>query len=112
MNQAAIEKLEEAVGRIWPDITDHIVKRETALVKDVSNMTRDAVVPGQGGECIGIGQLIGQCGKDKPDPRTPLKGLYIVGCDAGGYGIGTTQAVDSGFNVAEMVTADFAKISD
>ncbi len=111
MNEKAIEKLEAAVARIWPDITAHIAKRKVALVSDVSNMTRDAVVPGQGGECIGLGQLIGQCGKDKPDPRTPLKGLYIVGCDAGGHGIGTTQAVDSGFNVAGLVASDYPKFS-
>ena len=24
-------------------------------------------------------QVVGQCGKSKPDPRTPLAGLYIVG---------------------------------
>ena len=40
-------------------------------------------------------------------PRTPLKGLYLVGCDAGGRGSGTHQAVDSGFNVAAMVAEDF-----
>lgn len=28
----------------------------------------------------------------KPDPRTPLAGLYLVGCDAGGRGAGTHQA--------------------
>ncbi len=107
MNETAIEKLEAEVRRLWPDISSHIVKRQTALVRDVSALTRDAVVPGQGGECIGIGQMIGQCGKDKPNPRTPLKGLYIVGCDAGGEGVGTTQAVDSGFNVAELVAKDY-----
>ena len=30
-------------------------------------------------------------------------GLFFVGCDAGGYGVGTQQAVDSAINVAEMV---------
>jgi prolycopene isomerase len=69
-------------------------------------MTRDSVVPGQGGECIGIAQVIGQCGLTKPDARTPIDGLYIVGTDAGGYGCGTHQAVDSGFNVAAMVLED------
>ncbi len=106
MNATAIERLEEAVRKIWPEITDHIVERHVAGADLVSTMSRDSVVPGQGGECIGLGQIIGQCGASKPNPRTPLKGLYIVGCDAGGHGIGTTQAVDSGFNVAEMVAQD------
>ena len=59
-----------------------------------------------GGEAVGLAQVVGQCGSDKPDPRTPLAGLYLVGCDAGGRGAGTHQAVDSGFNVAEMVVED------
>jgi hypothetical protein len=29
--------------------------------------------------------------------------LFYVGCDAGGYGVGTQQAVDSGINVADTV---------
>ncbi len=40
------------------------------------------------------------------DVTEPLPGLYLVGCDAGGRGSGTHQAVDSGFNVARMVAAD------
>lgn len=109
MNEVAIEKLEEAIRKVWPEISDHIVERHVADAKLVSAMSRDSVVSGQGGECIGLGQMIGQCGSSKPNPRTPLEGLYIVGCDAGGHGIGTTQAVDSGFNVAEMVMQDFIK---
>ena len=54
------------------------------------------------------GQVVGQCGSSKPDARTPLPGLYIVGCDAGGRGAGTHQAVDSGFNVAALVEQDLA----
>jgi prolycopene isomerase len=65
-------------------------------------------VPGCGGEAVGIAQVVGQCGSSKPDARTPLPGLYIVGCDAGGRGAGTHQAVDSGFNVAAMVARDLA----
>ncbi len=106
LNDEAIRRAEEAIATIWPAITDHIIRREPYTALHVSNLTRDAVVPGQGGECIGISQVIGQCGRSKPDARTPLPGLYIVGTDAGGYGCGTHQAVDSGFNVAAMVLED------
>jgi phytoene dehydrogenase-like protein len=71
-------------------------------------MTRDATVPGSGGEAVGLAQIVGQVGKAKPAARTPLSGLYLVGCDAGGRGSGTHQAVDSGFNVAAMVAEDLA----
>jgi len=32
-----------------------------------------------------------------------VQGLFYVGCDAGGYGVGTQQAVESGINVANVV---------
>ena len=55
---------------------------------------------------MGIAQVIGQVGASKPSARTPLAGLYLVGCDAGGTGAGTHQAVDSGFKVAQLVDSD------
>lgn len=72
-------------------------------MREVSKLTRDHVLPGQGGECIGLGQIVGQAGKDKPSPKAPITGLFYVGCDAGGYGIGIHQATDSAVKVADMV---------
>jgi len=69
----------------------------------VSRLTRDSVLPGQGGETIGLGQVIGQCGPNKPSVRAPVSGLFYVGCDAGGTGVGTQQAIESGMNVADEV---------
>ncbi len=99
-------KLEETFFRIWPDAEGAIESRELYSTHHVSNLTRDHVLPGQGGECIGLGQVVGQCGRHKPSARAPIRGLYYVGCDAGGYGCGTHQAVDSGVNVAAMVERD------
>ena len=61
------------------------------------------MLPGVGGETIGLGQIAGQCGAHKPSIRAPIGGLFIVGCDAGGTGIGTQQAIESGMNVADAV---------
>ncbi|HET8944431.1 MAG TPA: FAD-dependent oxidoreductase, partial [Dehalococcoidia bacterium] len=60
---------------------------------------------GQGGECVGVGQVVGQCGKYKPSPVSPISGLYFAGCDAGSGGMGTHQATDSGMKVADLVLA-------
>ena len=59
------------------------------------------------GECIGLGQTVGQCGRYKPSAQAPIRGLFYVGCDAGGYGCGTHQAVDSGIRVADTVERYF-----
>jgi len=108
--EEVLARCEATIDELWPDLKNHIVRKEPYGAKQISSMSRDSVLPGCGGEAVGIAQIIGQCGKTKPDPRTPLAGLYIVGCDAGGHGAGTHQAVDSGFNVAAIVEQDLAAL--
>lgn len=107
-----LARCEAIIDELWPDLKNHIVRKEAYGAKQISSMSRDSVLPGCGGEAVGIAQIVGQCGKTKPDPRTPLAGLYIVGCDAGGHGAGTHQAVDSGFNVAAIVEKDIAAMQE
>jgi phytoene dehydrogenase-like protein len=97
------DKLDETVAKIWPELPKHIEHKEHYSTADVSSVTRDHVLPGQGGECIGLGQIVGQCGRNKPSAKAPLRGLFYVGCDAGGYGCGTHHGVDSAFKVAHLV---------
>lgn len=87
----------------YPDLEKHVESKEAYTPAHVCNLTRDQVLPGQGGECIGLGQWMGQCARNKPSVKAPVRGLFFVGCDAGGYGVGTQQAVDSAINVAETV---------
>ncbi|MBI4516387.1 MAG: NAD(P)/FAD-dependent oxidoreductase [Deltaproteobacteria bacterium] len=96
-------KLDAMVTRLWPGLQECVDLKEHYSTGQVSALTRDAVLPGQGGECIGLAQIVGQCGKQKPSAQPPLRGLFFVGCDAGGYGCGTHQAADSGVNVANLV---------
>lgn len=96
-------KGDEMMFNAFPDLPTHIESTEYYSTHDVSVLTRDQVLPGQGGECIGLGQVVGQCGRHKPSVKAPLQGLFYVGCDAGGRGIGTQHAVDSGINVANTV---------
>ena len=99
-------KLDEMVDKLWPEVRPHVEREERYSTAQVSSLTRDHVLPGQGGECIGLAQIVGQCGRHKPSARGPIRGLYYVGCDAGGYGCGTHQAVDSGVEVARLVLRD------
>jgi len=55
------------------------------------------------GEVIGLAQSYNQIGKNKPHPQTPVEGLYLVGCDAGGRGVGTEQAADSALKVTNLI---------
>jgi prolycopene isomerase len=106
MTDEAIRRSEVVLDELWPDFRRHVIRRETYGAMSISRVSRDSALPGCGGEAVGLAQVVGQCGRSKPNARTPLPGLYLVGCDAGGRGAGTHQAVDSGFNVAAMVDAD------
>jgi phytoene dehydrogenase-like protein len=97
------EKCDEIMSKVFPELPGQIERKECYSVRDVSSLTRDRVLPNQGGECIGLGQLVGQGGRQKPAVKAPIRGLFFVGCDAGGYGVGTQQATDSGINVANLV---------
>jgi len=97
------DKIDEIMFKAFPDLREHIEAKEYYSARDVSALSRDQVLPGQGGECIGLGQIVGQGGGRKPSIKAPIRGLFYVGCDAGGYGVGTQQAVASGINVAGAV---------
>jgi phytoene dehydrogenase-like protein len=99
-------KLDQMLEQRFPEAFAAIERRETDGPAEVSAHTRDSVLPGQGGECVGIGQVVGQCGTKKPSPRTPIPGLFLTGCDAGSGCMGTHQATDSGMRVARMVRAE------
>jgi len=94
---------EEVLFKAFPGFEAAIESKHLYTTRHVSNLTRDSVVPGAGGETIGLGQFVGQCGPTKPSIKAPIRGLYFVGADAGGTGVGTQQAIESGINVADVV---------
>lgn len=96
-------KIDEVMERVWPGFHGHVESRETYDVRDASGLSREAAFAGVGGETIGLGQVIGQCGRSKPAAQAPIGGLFYVGADAGGWGCGTHMAVDSGIKVADLV---------
>ena len=96
-------KVDEMMEKVLPGFLDSVTHRSVDGPAEVSRHTRDQVLPGQGGECVGIGQVVGQCGTRKPSPASPLSGLYFCGADAGGEGMGTHQAGLSGMRVAQTV---------
>lgn len=97
------EKVDQMVDKVFPGFMDACFLREATGPAEISAATRDSVLPGQGGECVGLGQIVGQCGKHKPSQKTPINGLFIVGADAGGVGMGTHQSGESGMKGAHLV---------
>jgi prolycopene isomerase len=99
------KKIDELFAEMFPDAVPHIESREGFMgPAQVSSLTRDQVLPGVGGEAAGSAVTVGYCGSNKPNPKSPLPGLFFVGHDAGGGGyLATNQAVCSGINVAPRV---------
>ncbi|OFV84045.1 MAG: hypothetical protein A2W26_03265, partial [Acidobacteria bacterium RBG_16_64_8] len=71
------KRMDEQMVKFFPEIWQATERREYAGPKEISKLTRDSVLPGQGGECVGLGQVVGQCGKMKPNPAAPIRGLYF-----------------------------------
>lgn len=108
VHSEAAEKMSDVVARrmkeLFPGMEKHIVWQHKTSLEFISMMG------GRGaGEAIGLAQRYDQDGRNKPDPSLPVKGLYVVGIDAGGMGIGTERAADSALNVFDRIVADFQR---
>lgn len=87
--------------KLFPAMKDHVIWEHKTDLEYIARLG------GRGaGEAIGLAQSYDQDGPNKPDARTPIEGLYVVGVDAGGMGIGTERAADSAMNVFAMITED------
>jgi len=99
------KKVDEQFEEMFPEAVPYIESKEGYVgPAQVSKLSRDRVLPGLGGEAVGLAVTVGYCGKNKPSAKSPLPGLFFVGHDAGGGAyIGTHQAVSSGLRVAPVV---------
>ena len=75
---------------IFPEIRGHVADKVRTHTGHTSHLTGRVT-----GECIGLAQEVGQSGSRRPGNTMPIKGLYLVGSDAGGRGIGTEMAAES-----------------
>ncbi|MHB8896673.1 MAG: phytoene desaturase family protein [Candidatus Geothermincolia bacterium] len=99
--RAVADVVVDRLGKLFPGMRDHL------LWEHKTDLEYIAKLGGRGaGEAIGLAQSYDQDGPNKPDPRTPIEGLYVVGVDAGGMGIGTERAADSAMKVFDIVVED------
>ena len=85
----------EAINTIVPGFEEHIMWVDATTPKDLEAML------GESGASIGLGQMPGQTGADRPSVKTPLEGLYIVGGEAGGSGVGIELCANSAIEFFE-----------
>ena len=90
LGEEILDRAEEIVDDIFPEMSGCIEDKQRINTPVVSRLSgRDT------GECIGLAQEVGQCGTNRPGSALPLSGLYVVGTDTGGRGIGTECAAES-----------------
>ena len=79
--------------------------RERVLWTDISNPGTIDKLFGEDGNIIGIGQVLGQMGADRPPMIDPtVKNLYHCCADTGLHGIGGELAADSALNLFELLS--------
>lgn len=104
--EVVLDMIEETMQRLFPGL------EKNTIWKVRRNIDFFAALGGRGAaESIGLGQRFDQDGRNKPQARLPIQGLYVVGADAGGTGIGTELAADSALNVFDMIMDDVCPIS-
>ncbi len=103
--KALQKRVDEQFEEMFPKEAKYIEAREGYVgPAQVSALSRDSVLPGLGGEAVGLAVSVGYCGRSKPSVNAPIAGLFYVGHDAGGAGyLGTHQAVSSGVRTAPIV---------
>jgi len=99
-----LEYIEARTRKLCPKLYDHIERTEIMTPGSVVGVGNDMMFEGQGGESYGTAISVGQAGPDRPSAKSPVEGLYYVGNDVEGSGLGTHLAVESGFKVFEIVT--------
>ncbi|TFG35017.1 NAD(P)/FAD-dependent oxidoreductase [Candidatus Thorarchaeota archaeon] len=77
--------------KYYPGLLEHIEMEHVQM----SYATRAKLTPGQ-------------TDLDRPGPRTPIRGLYIVGTDTAGSGVGLQQAAQSADGVVHALKEDSA----
>lgn len=87
--EAQVERMKgNGLDEYYPKIIDHIEMEHV----QTSYATRAALIPGQ-------------TALDRPGPHTPIKGLYLVGTDTAGEGVGLQQAANSALGVIRALNA-------
>jgi prolycopene isomerase len=87
----------DSVKMVFPDIEKHILFTEVTNREDVDKLV------GEGGSTIGLAQTVDQVGDKRISQMTPVKNLYLVGSEAGGWGIGTELAANSALELYGMI---------
>lgn len=96
--EEVLDRIENTMRDLFPDIEKHVVWKIRTNTRYIA-----AISGRKTGEVIGVAQNRHQVGKGRPSSSMPVGGLYLVGADAGGRGVGTEMAAGSALNLWRML---------
>jgi prolycopene isomerase len=98
------EAMLRAMRRVVPGLDEH------ALFVDVFSVPfLERWIGKETGPAVSTGQTPGQVGDKRPQVVTPIEGLYIAGCGAGGRGVGTELAAASAMECVDAIVMDLGR---
>jgi prolycopene isomerase len=100
-----IDCLMESLRQSIPTLDDHVLWYDTLSVNDLEKIIGKTHAP-----VITTAQTPDQVGEKRPAIKSPIKGLYFAGDCAGGRGIGTELAAQSGIECADLILKQRAMI--
>ena len=96
--EAILDKIDARMRNLFPKIPAAQLWQVRSTADDIAGITQKGFA-----DTIGLGQVPGQVGADRPDHQTPIDGLWLVGADAGARGIGTEMAAGSAMALVERL---------
>ena len=87
----------ESIENIFPELSDNLMWMDITTPQDIELMA------GKDASAIGLSQITGQTGIDRPSSVFSIEGLYLVGADTGKGGIGTELAALSAIECSEVI---------
>ena len=98
------EAMMRTVRRVVPGLDEHVAFIDTFDVSFIESW-----IGKEFGPAVSTGQTPDQVGKKRPPVYTPLRGLYLAGCNAGARGVGTELASASAMECVDRVLTDLGR---
>lgn len=98
------EAMMRTIRRVVPGIDEHAAFIDTFGVDFIESW-----IGKEFGPAVSTGQTPDQVGKKRVPVHTPLRGLYLAGCNAGARGVGTELAAASAMECVDRVLTDLGR---
>jgi prolycopene isomerase len=98
------EAMLRTIRRVVPGIDEHALFIDTFGVDFIESW-----IGKEFGPAVSTGQTPDQVGKKRVTVHTPLRGLYLAGCNAGARGVGTELAAASAMECVDRVLLDLGR---